>query len=106
MKTEQKLHKMNLILSVIAEGREKIKLRQSFIEQFKAIGATEKIQVIHEDNCRTERAIERLKSRLSKLSFDVYLMYASTDDCYTDCKRQVDIIEGFYYEKQMGQSYA
>ena len=104
MKTKQKLHKMNLILSVIAEGRERIKQRDSFIEQFKAVGEHQKVQMVHEANCKTERAIERLKSRLSKYAFDIYLLYASTDECYTDCLKAVNTIEGFYHEQQMSQS--
>lgn len=103
MNTREKLEKINYIHLLIERGNERISLRNGFIQQLDAQYRTQDAERVRLLNQCTERALQRLKTSLSEKLFDLYLNYASTDECFTDCKKAVDTIEGFYHERQMAK---
>jgi len=98
------LEQVQAITAMIDFVKYEIEGRGGFYEQFKANNDKVGMARIEHDNDISRRVIIRLKSRLSKLLFKMYLEVAEVQEVYDDCTSQVNTIENFYHEMSIAKA--
>lgn len=81
------------LTKLIDYANERIESRNQFAQQWDAVMSFDKLAKVRRDNDTTERAIGRIRQRLSRILMGMYADLTPMDEIYDECNDKVKSIE-------------